>query len=324
MLVIIAFVGVEIMKANILFAIYIPYLAIGIFIAGVVYRVLRWGCSPVPFRIPTTCGQQKSLSWIIHSRLENPANGLEVIGRMALEILFFRSLFRGTYTELKKGPYLQHLEEKWLWLAGIIFHWSFFIIIVRHLRLFIEPVPNVISLITNIDGFLQIVSPTLYLSGITLLLAVSFLLLRRILIPRIRYISLSTDYFPLFLILAIAISGILMRYFIKVDVISIKTFMIQLFIFKPVTPPAINSIFYIHLLLVSVLLAYFPFSKLVHMGGVFFSPTRSMANNSRMKRHINPWDYVVKVHTYEEYEDEFREKMKKVGIPVEVEQSPRK
>ena len=61
----------------------------------------------------------------------------------------------------------------------------------------------------------------------------------------------------------------------------------------------------------------FPFSKLMHMGGVFLSPTRNLANNNRAVRHINPWDYPVHVHTYEEYEDEFREKMVEVGIPVD-------
>ncbi|MEW6607798.1 MAG: menaquinol oxidoreductase, partial [bacterium] len=72
-----------------------------------------------------------------------------------------------------------------------------------------------------------------------------------------------------------------------------------------------------HLFLVCILLIYFPFSKLVHMGGIFLSPTRNLANNNRMKRHINPWNYPVKVHTYEEYEEHYREKMKQVGIPVE-------
>jgi hypothetical protein len=53
------------------------------------------------------------------------------------------------------------------------------------------------------------------------------------------------------------------------------------------------------------------------MAGIFLSPTRNLANNSRAKRHINPWNYEVRVHTYEEWEDEFREKMKSAGLPVE-------
>ena len=53
--------------------------------------------------------------------------------------------------------------------------------------------------------------------------------------------------------------------------------------------------------------------------GIIFSPTRNLPNNSRAIRHINPWNPPVKVHTYEEYEEEFRDKMKKVGLPIEKE-----
>jgi hypothetical protein len=55
------------------------------------------------------------------------------------------------------------------------------------------------------------------------------------------------------------------------------------------------------------------------MAGIFLSPTRNLANNNRMKRHSNPWDYPVRVHTYEEYEDEFRDRMIASGLPVEKE-----
>jgi hypothetical protein len=70
--------------------------------------------------------------------------------------------------------------------------------------------------------------------------------------------------------------------------------------------------------LVCALAAYLPFSKLMHMGGVFLSPTRNLANNSRSVRHINPWNAPVKTHTYAEWEDEFRDKMLAAGIPVEI------
>jgi nitrate reductase gamma subunit len=138
-------------------------------------------------------------------------------------------------------------------------------------------------------------------------------------IPPLRYLSLSSDYFPLFLILAVVLSGLLMRHFYKVDLLKVKELAMGWVSFSPVVPEGIGPLFYLHLFLVSVLLAYFPMSKLMHMGGIFLSPTRNLANNNRMKRHINPWNYPVKVHTYEEYEDEFREKMKAAGLPVEKE-----
>jgi hypothetical protein len=55
----------------------------------------------------------------------------------------------------------------------------------------------------------------------------------------------------------------------------------------------------------------------MHLGGVFMSPTRNLANDSRMRRHVNPWNYDVEVHTYEEYEDEFRDVMRGAGLPLE-------
>ena len=147
----------------------------------------------------------------------------------------------------------------------------------------------------------------------------TFLLLRRLLDPKVRYISLVADYFPLFLILAIVKTGILMRYIFKADVVSIKELTMGLITFEPTIPEGISVIFYMHLFLVCVLFAYFPFSKLMHMGGVFLSPTRNLSNNSRIVRHINPWNPEVKYHTYAAYEDEFRERMIEAGLPVEKE-----
>jgi len=161
--------------------------------------------------------------------------------------------------------------------------------------------------------------PTIYLSGFVLGAAVTYLLLRRLFIPQVRYVSLPADYFPLLLIIGMAFTGILMRYLLKVDMIKVKELTLGLVRFSPRVPDGIGVIFYIHLFLVSSLFAYFPFSKLVHMAGVFLSPTRNLSNNSRAVRHINPWNYPVKVHTYQAYEDEFREKMKAAGLPVEKE-----
>ncbi len=319
-LILIAWVGAGMAGLTYLFGVIIPYLAVAAFTIGVVYRVLKWASSPVPFRIPTTCGQQKSLPWIKSSNLENPNTTLGVIGRMALEILFFRSLFRNTKLDLKEGPRLVYGSEKYLWLAGLAFHWSFLIIFLRHFKFFVEPVPFWVGWIQNLDGFFQIGLPVIYTTDAILLAAVTFLFLRRVVDPKIRYISLAADYFPLFLILSIGISGVWMRYFTKTDIVSVKELATGLVGFSFNAPPdGIGAVFYIHLFLISVLFAYIPVSKLMHMGGVFMSPTRNLANNNRMKRHVNPWDYPVKVHTYEEWEDEFREVMKAADMPLEKE-----
>ena len=318
-LVLIAFIGVNVANLHFIFGIVVPYVAIVIFLIGVISRVMKWGRTPVPFRIPTTCGQQQSFPWIKQSKLDNPSTTSGVVGRMLLEVFLFRSLFSNTKFELREGPKVAYGSTKWLWLGGLAFHWSFLVVLIRHLRLFAEPVPAFLKGVEALDGFLQVGIPGVLISGIVLLLAVTYLFLRRVFIPQVRYISLAADYFPLFLIMSVAITGILMRYFLRVDLVSIKALTIGIVNFNAKVPEGISVVFYIHLFLVSTLFAYIPYSKIMHLGGVFLSPTRNLANNSRMVRHINPWNYPVELHTYAEYEDEFRDKMKDAGIPVDKE-----
>ncbi len=301
------------------FGIVLPYAAFILFVVGFSFRIIRWGRSAVPFCIPTTCGQQKSLPWIKQAKTDNPSSYAGVIGRMLLEIFLFRSLFRNSKVE-KRDDGMTIGSAKWLWLFGLMFHWSMLVIVIRHFRLFLDPVPQFIQAIESVDGMFQIGLPILYLTDVFILAGLTFLFLRRVVIPRIRFISLSVDFFPLFLLLGIAITGVLMRYVFRVDVAGIKEITMGLVTLHPVASASIEPIFYVHLGLVCTLLIYFPWSKLMHSGGVFLSPTRNLANDSRMRRHINPWNYKVKVHTYAEYEEEFGEKMKKVGLPLDSEE----
>ena len=296
----------------------ISYAAFVIFLAGFIYHIIQWLIAPVPFRIPTTCGQQKSLPWVRTNPLENPAGLGGVIGRMALEVFLFRSLFRNTSVEITdKRPV--YGSAKWLWFFGLLFHWSLLVIVLRHLRFFTEPVFSWVGTLAALDGFLEIGLPTLYLSDAAVLIGLTYLFLRRVIGPRLRYISLFTDYFALLLILGVVSTGILMRQFFPADLHLVKNMALSWIAFSPIVPAGIGLLLYIHLFFVFVLMAWFPFSKLMHMGGVFVSPTRNLASNNRAKRHINPWNAPVKVHTYEEYEDEFRDKMKAAGLPVDKE-----
>jgi len=241
---------------NTLFVIGIPYIALAVFVAGFIYRIILWAKSPVPFHIPTVCGQQKSLPWIKNDKTESPSSSWGVFWRMALEVLFFRSLFRNDRAELVGKERALYRGNRLLWLGGLAFHWSFLIILLRHLKLFL---------------------------------------------------------------LGTAMSGILMRHLYRVDLLEIKRFTLGILNFSPIIPKDVGIIFYMHLFLVSALLTYFPFSKLMHLGGIFMSPTRNLKNDSRERRHINPWSHPVKVHTYAEWEDEFRDAVKEAGLPMERE-----
>lgn len=294
----------------------LPFSATLIFLVGVIYRVITWGRSPVPFRIPTTAGQAKSLSWIKSNWMDNPPTGWLAAWRVVTEVLFFRSLFRNTKAELHNGTLLAYGTSKWLWLGGMAFHYSFLLILLRHLRFFTEPTPECVKWIQFFDGFFQVGVPGIFITDILILAALLFLLARRLWDAKLRYISLPADYFPLLLIIAIALTGVWMRYFGKVDLYAVKEAALALASLRLPTG-RLPTMFLSHLFLVSALFAYFPFSKLMHLGGIFLSPTRNLANNNRSRRQINPWNEPLPIHTYEEYEEEFREVMKGAGLPVE-------
>ncbi len=308
-------------KAGVVFGIGLPYAAMGIFLAGFVYRILKWAKAPVPFRITTTCGQQKSLPWFKHAKLDSPFTPVQTMARMALEVLCFRSLFRNSVADTKKGR-LVYGPNELLWAAALAFHYSFLIIFLRHYRFFAEPVPFFINGLDRLDSFFEIGLPPLLLSDVLIVGALSVLLLRRLVSPQLRYISQAGDYFPLFLILGIALTGMAMRYIepFKVPIQEVKQLAMGLVTLHPYKPPFPMPMFYAHITLVSALFICFPFSKLMHMGGIFLSPTRNLPNNSRAVRHINPWNPVVKTHTYAEWEHEFRDKIEGAGIPLDSEQ----
>ena len=195
--------------------------------------------------------------------------------------------------------------------------------------LFTEPVPVLIKLVETVDSFfrfeiltdvVRIGVPGVFMSGLVLLAAVIFLFFTTDRYSPGQIYFAAGGFFPLFLIFGIAFTGILMRYFTKMDIRGGKrAYDGSCYLSSDNSPGNRCGIFYVHLFFVSVLLAYFPFSKLMHMGGVFMSPTRNLTCNTRAVRHINPWNYPVEVHTYEEYEEEFREKMIEAGLPVEKE-----
>lgn len=301
-----------------LLAIIVPYAVFVLFVTGFVYRVVKWAKTPVPFRIPTTCGQQKSLPWIQSNPLENPCCKASVVGRMAGEVFLFRSLFRNSDVKMIDGRPV-YGSAKWLWFFGLMFHGSLLIVALRHLRFFTEPIAPFINGLSSLDGFLEIGTPALYLSDAALLGGLTFLFLRRVVWPQVRYISLVADYFALLLIAGVAVTGLLMRHVFPVDLHAVKTLVIGWVTLTPVVPEEAGVFLYMHLSLVFTLMVWLPWSKLMHLSGIFLSPTRNAANNNRSQRHINPWNGPVKVHTYEEYEDEFRDKMKAAGLPVEKE-----
>ena len=292
-------------------------LAVFAFAAAFVWKVLRWMRAPVPFRIPLTVGQQKSISSVSHSRSGAPHGSGEVLLRVLLDMVLFRPLFRATPTAQATGHGLSHGMGRSLWFMAVAFHVSLVIIVLRHLRLILDPVPAFVGVLEQFDVATEMVLPKVHITSLLFPLALAFLLGRRLLLMRMRYISLAADYFPLLLLLAIAATGLVMRHFTGTDVTSVKQATLGLATWAPVLALRPDTWLVMHVFLVGGLLIYFPLSKLMHMPGVLLSPTLTMANSNRERRHINPRNPNVMTMHYADYEDAFRERMIEAGLPVE-------
>jgi nitrate reductase gamma subunit len=186
-----------------------------------------------------------------------------VVLRMTREVVFFESLFKANL---------------WIWVFGMMFHASLALVVMRHLRYFTEPVWEWVALIQPFGMY----------AGITMLLGLLGLWGRRIFVERIRYISTPSDHLMLVLLIGIAASGLMMKFAVHTDVIAVKGYFLGLMHFNIQMLPA-DLLLMLHLSLVVSLMVVFPFSKLLHAPGVFFSPTRNQTDNPREQRHLSAW-----------------------------------
>ena len=224
------------------------YVATALLVLGVGYKIFDYARTPAPLKIPTTPA---------------PTTGTGVAFRMGREVLLFESLFKAT---------------KWTWIFGYLFHVTLALVLLRHFRYFQEPVWLVIDLIQPFGMY----------AAFGMVIGLVGLWARRFFVDRVRYISTLSDHLMLALLLAIALSGLGMKYVSPTDVVAVKTFMLGLMAFE-IHPLPEDRFLLIHLGLVATLMIIFPISKLLHAPGVFFSPSRNQVDNPREHRYVAPW-----------------------------------
>ena len=183
-----------------------------------------------------------------------------VLRRMFFEVTLFNSLFK---------------SNRWIWLFGWMFHAALLFVLLRHLRYFTDPVWSWVALIQPLGKY----------AAFAMVAGLAGLWARRLLVDRVRYISSFSDHLMLALLLAIGLTGLGMQYVAATDIVAVKAFFLGLMYFDWQPMPA-DLMLNLHLLLVALLMIVFPFSKLLHAPGVFFSPTRNQADNPREKRHL--------------------------------------
>ena len=233
-------------------------LATIVMIVGIVRKAIQYHRTPAPLKIPVTPA---------------PKSTGGVVIRMAKEVIFFAALFRAS---------------KWTWLFGWLFHVSLALAFVRHLRFIIDP-DGLFGFMMPVIGSWLIQTAGQY-AAFGMIAGLAGLLARRFLVARVRYISAPSDYLMLVLILLIAISGFSMSFitYFHVDITAVKIFMLGIMnLSLQELPEGIALV--AHLVLVALLGLILPISKLLHIPGVFYSPTRNQVDNSREKRHIADW-----------------------------------
>ncbi|MCL4748217.1 MAG: respiratory nitrate reductase subunit gamma [Burkholderiaceae bacterium] len=224
------------------------YFAAVVCLIGVAARVIDYARTPAPLKIPTTPA---------------PTTRGGVTLRMLREVVLFESLFRG---------------NRWTWLFGWLFHASLVLVLARHLRYFTEPV----------WGWVAFVQPFGLYAAFTMAIGLAGLWARRFLVDRVRYISTWSDHLMLAMLIAIAVSGLSIKYLFPTDIVAVKAFFLGLMAFQWQRLPT-DTALYLHLLLVAGLMIVFPFSKLLHAPGLFFSPSRNQVDDPREARHLAPW-----------------------------------
>jgi nitrate reductase gamma subunit len=223
------------------------YAAALIGVAGVALRVAAYARTPAPLKIPTTPA---------------PTTARGVALRMLREVALFESLFR---------------SNLWTWAFAWLFHACLALVLLRHLRYFTEPV----------WWWVAAIQPFGVWAAFGMIAGLGGLWLRRIAVDRLRYISTPSDHLMIALLVAIAASGIAMKFAFHTDIVAVKAFLGL--IVGDWQPLPASAPLYVHLTLVAVLIAIFPFSKLLHAPGLFFSPTRNQVDDPRERRHVAAW-----------------------------------
>lgn len=229
------------------------YIAMIVLIVGLTRKILQYKRVPAPLKIPVTPA---------------PVTRGGVLYRMFTEVVFFNSLFR---------------SSKWTWLFGWIFHLALLLAFFRHLRYVVGPDTWLWTLIN-----LELVQSAGKFAGFAMVIGLAGLFGRRVFVDRVRYISSPSDYLMLLLLAAIAISGLLMSFVSHVDIVSLKAFIMGLFLFDWQNMPT-DPLILVHVSLVLFLAVITPISKLLHAPGMFFAPTRYQVDDPRERRHVSDW-----------------------------------
>jgi len=224
---------------KVLIGVILPYITLIVVVGGMTYRIVKWYKMPSPGKLTLFPAPE-------------PGSGL-VLGVLK-ETFFLRTLFKA---------------DKALWSGSWGFHIMLLLIFFGHLRV-VRDFPRVWQTLEMGEARVDTMSAVLGGgAGIIILIAVLFLLLRRLVLTRVQDISSPADYLILILLIAVILTGDYIRFFTDFNLKETHTYFASLLTFHPQLPQ--SSFFLLHFFLGQILLMCVPFSKIMHFGGVFFS-----------------------------------------------------
>jgi len=153
-----------------------------------------------------------------------------------------------------------------LWFGEFFFHFTFSLVLLRHLKYVMDPVPVWVSALQT---------PGLC-AGYLLPLSLLFIVITKLGIERKEYVS-SYNFSLLGLLFLISATGLLIKTVIRLDLVSIKHFMLSVFRFAPGVPSD-NGVFVLHYLMAMILLACLP----THIYAAPFSVTEARKREERL------------------------------------------
>jgi nitrate reductase gamma subunit len=214
------------------------YLAVAVFVIGMVYQIYQWLRAP-KIRVKTGYFPKPETArarWI----------------KVAEDSFLFPQVVQ---------------FDRWMWVFTILFHFALLGAFVGHLRLFQEFTPLAKAL--GPRGMEQFSSWSGGFMGVVLIVGLIYYLVRRLTFP-FKELSVPEDYILLILLIVTVFMGNLIRFFGDIPVADYRAYLQSLMAFRPSLPSALADsstrwAFVLHVLLANLLFIYFPFSKLVHV-----------------------------------------------------------
>ncbi|MHB8916808.1 MAG: respiratory nitrate reductase subunit gamma [Desulfocucumaceae bacterium] len=223
----------------------LPYVTMVVFTFGLLYRLGRWAGSRIVHNITLS---------------PFPQSNTQVLGIFGAELIFFRSLF---------------MFDRPLWVGAWFMHIALFSVIGGHLVgiYFLGKQFVYLGMSEHLSEQMSALLGTSM--GLLMFAGLIYLLVRRMSITKVKEVTGISDYLHLILLLTIVIIGNIMRLWehdLGITYAPVKDYVTHLVMLQPI--PANHEVFTrpffgLHLLFVQILLMVFPFSKLMHVFGMF-------------------------------------------------------